>query len=68
LPALINALNDEEPLVRGHVAWALGEIGTSSALEALQRRLAVESDAEVRGEVDGAINRLREDAGAKRDD
>jgi hypothetical protein len=50
------------------VAWALGEIGTSSALEALQRRLAVESDAEVRGEVDGAINRLHEDAGAKRDD
>ena len=27
LPALIRALDDEETLVRGHVAWALGQIG-----------------------------------------
>jgi epoxyqueuosine reductase len=68
VPALIHALDDEEPLVRGHVAWALGEIGTNAALEALRRRLPVENDAEVRSEIDGAISRLREDAGVKRGD
>jgi epoxyqueuosine reductase len=68
VPALIHALDDEEPLVRGHVAWALGEIGTSSALEALQRRLQLETDPEVRAEIDAAMNRLRDDTGAERRD
>jgi len=64
VPALIHALDDEEPLVRGHVAWALGEIGSSSALEALQRRLQLETDPEVRAEIDAAMNRLRDDTGS----
>jgi|GEM_PF-3068248 len=25
---LVATLNDEEPLIRGHAAWALGRIGT----------------------------------------
>jgi epoxyqueuosine reductase len=62
--ALIHALNDEEPLVRGHVAWALGQIGTAAALEALQCRLQLETDAEVRNELDAAMFRLRDDTGA----
>src|SRR6266568_3071713 len=35
VPALIGALNDEESLVRGHAAWALGRIGGQQAVQAL---------------------------------
>jgi epoxyqueuosine reductase len=44
VPALAAALDDEEPLVRGHAAWALGRIGTQAAREALARRAEVEED------------------------
>ena len=54
VPALIRALRHEEPLVRGHAAWALGRIGGANAMEALQHRLSTESDAEVRGELETA--------------
>jgi epoxyqueuosine reductase len=54
-PALVRALEDGEPLVRGHAAWALGQIGLRSTLEALQRRLQVETDAEVQEEINGAL-------------
>jgi epoxyqueuosine reductase len=60
-PELIRALDDEEPLVRGHAAWALGEIGSGSALEALRRRFEVETDVEVANEIDEAIRTLREE-------
>lgn len=36
VPALIEALNDSEPLVREHVIWALKQIGTEEALEAIK--------------------------------
>jgi epoxyqueuosine reductase len=62
LPALIDALDDEEALVRGHVAWALGEIGDGSALDALRRRREVESDSAVLSEIDDAIQLLDEQA------
>ena len=55
VPALIQALQDEEPLVRRHVAWALGQIRTAECLAALRTRLKVESDGEVRGEIEEAI-------------
>jgi epoxyqueuosine reductase len=61
VPELIRALDDEEPLVRGHAAWALGEIGSGSALEALRRRFEVETDVEVANEIDEAIRTLREE-------
>jgi epoxyqueuosine reductase len=60
IPALIHALNDEEPLVRGHAAWALGQIGSPSAVTALQDRLSIENDREVRSEIDDAIRTLIE--------
>ena len=56
VPALISALDDEEPLVRGHVAWALGQLGGDEAKEALKRRLGIEEDAEVRGELKDALD------------
>jgi epoxyqueuosine reductase len=48
VPALRQALEtDPEPLVRGAVAWALGQIGTSEARQALETALTVESDPDV---------------------
>jgi epoxyqueuosine reductase len=55
IPALVHALDDGEPLVRGHAAWALGQIGFPEALEGLRCRLQVENDAEVRSEITDAI-------------
>jgi epoxyqueuosine reductase len=55
IPALIHALNDEEQLVRGHAAWALGQIGSRPAITALRGRLQIEKDTEVRSEIDDAI-------------
>jgi epoxyqueuosine reductase len=44
VPVLTSALSDPEPLVRAHSAWALGQIGSDEAREALASRLSVESD------------------------
>lgn len=55
VPALIRALEDQEPLVRRHVAWALGQIKTREVLDALQRRLEIESDDEVKEEIEKAL-------------
>lgn len=60
VPALIAALDDAEPLVRGHVAWALGQIGTAPATEALRRRLPIDNDEAVRAEIQAAIAQLDE--------
>eukprot|EP00026_Physarum_polycephalum_P001039 Phypoly_transcript_01040.p1 GENE.Phypoly_transcript_01040~~Phypoly_transcript_01040.p1 ORF type:complete len:1215 (+),score=194.93 Phypoly_transcript_01040:66-3710(+) len=51
IPVLIEALKDEEPLVRGHAAWALGQIGGIESFEALRERLSLESDEYVRDEI-----------------
>ncbi|HEU4455346.1 MAG TPA: tRNA epoxyqueuosine(34) reductase QueG [Longimicrobium sp.] len=56
VPALAVALNDEEPLVRGHAAWALGRIGTEAARQALSGRAEVEEDAWVREEIAAALD------------
>ncbi len=54
---LIESLNgDPHPMVRGHVAWALGRIGSPAALVALQHRLDVEGDEEVRHEIAAALS------------
>jgi epoxyqueuosine reductase len=51
LPYLIEALRDHEPLVRQHIAWALGELGGSDAVKALEERLKVEMNSDVIEEV-----------------
>ena len=56
VPALKKALNDDEPLVRGHAAWALGQIGGNAARKALQARLDVEADTEVIAELKDALH------------
>ena len=56
VPALINALYDEESLVRGHAAWALGCIGGDNSLEALRQALRDERDEEVLKEIKYALS------------
>jgi epoxyqueuosine reductase len=65
VPALADALSDEEPLVRGHTAWALGRIASredspaevvSQVSGALTARLFVEEDVWVREELSLALS------------
>lgn len=55
VPALIDALQDNEPLIRGHAAWALGRIGGEQAKEALHTALATEENKEVQKEIQCAL-------------
>ena len=56
VPALIEALSDSEPLVRGHAAWALGRIGGEQAQRALHVAQAKEQDTEVSKEIQYALS------------
>jgi epoxyqueuosine reductase len=51
VPALIGALHDHEPLVRGHAAWALGQLGGDAAQAALLEARTSEADPTVAREV-----------------
>jgi epoxyqueuosine reductase len=55
VPVLAAALSDEEPLIRGHAAWALGRIASEAALQSVRGRLAVEGDEWVREELELAL-------------
>jgi epoxyqueuosine reductase len=56
--ALSAALEDDEPLVRGHAAWALGRIGTAEARAALRKRFSREPNGEVKSEIEAALGEL----------
>jgi len=58
VPALLEALQDDSPLVRLHVAWALGEIGGEKAVAGLEARQSCELDPDVAQEIDSALSRL----------
>jgi epoxyqueuosine reductase len=55
LEALTVGLSDDEPLVRGASAWALGRIGGEGVSEVLNGRAAVETDPDVCAEIDSAL-------------
>jgi epoxyqueuosine reductase len=55
VPALIVALHDDEALIRGHAAWALGRIRNEEAMKALHRALQTEEHREVCQEILSAI-------------
>ncbi len=55
VPVLAHALRDLEPLIRGHAAWALGQIGGDEAVIALRDALTLECDAWVREELMQAL-------------
>jgi epoxyqueuosine reductase len=64
IPALIEALGDAEPLVRGHAAWALGRLGGPQAHAALAAALVSDADPSVRAEVQQALAAIGETSGA----
>ncbi len=55
VPALCEALHHEEALVRGHAAWALGQLGSAQAWQALQEALISEPDSDVQKEIRCAL-------------
>ncbi len=44
---LVRALDDEEPLVRSHSAWALGRNGAPAAVAALRKHADTEEETPV---------------------
>ena len=61
VPVLVSALADQAPLVRGHAAWALGQINSPAAVEGLTSRFQVEDASWVRDEISAGLGRWRED-------
>lgn len=53
--ALARALHHEEPLLRGHAAWALARVDRDRARDLLAGRLATETDPGVRREIEAAL-------------
>jgi epoxyqueuosine reductase len=48
-------LNDDEPVIRGACAWALGRFQNSAAENALKSRHRVEADSDVLAEIQSAL-------------
>lgn len=59
-PALAQALQDDEAHVRGHAAWALGQVRGPGARQALVMALEWEQDAGVREEIAAALASLED--------
>jgi epoxyqueuosine reductase len=55
-------LSEPEGLVRGHVAWALGQIGGRAARRVLEHALTHEEDAQVLAEIREALEVVQEEA------
>ena len=64
VPALVEALEHGEALVRGHAAWALGALARSEALTPLRSRLQREEEEQVREEIRWAVSELAGSSGA----
>ena len=60
--ALVSTLKTAEPLVRGHAAWALGQIATPNAIRSLEQSATSESDTYVLGEIETAPKESRQEA------
>ena len=59
VPVLVRVLQEEEePLVRAHVAWALGKLGGAQARQGLLDAKESEQDEEVRQEIENALLRV----------
>jgi epoxyqueuosine reductase len=56
VPALLRALTDESPLVRGHAAWALGRVASEESRAALAAAARSETDATVSEEIAAALS------------
>ena len=58
IPVLIKVLNDEEPLIRAHVVWALGELSGIEVLSVISEKLKNETEAIVLEELERLINKF----------
>jgi HEAT repeat protein len=58
VPAVMGALDDHDPLVRGYAARALGTIGDKRAVPYLSARLGSETVEEVKESLRRAIDKL----------
>ncbi|HKJ27695.1 MAG TPA: tRNA epoxyqueuosine(34) reductase QueG [Anaerolineales bacterium] len=58
VPALAQALQDDEPLVRQHAAWALGQIGGAQAKDALHKALEAEQVETVFAEIELVLREM----------
>ncbi|MFW5709216.1 MAG: tRNA epoxyqueuosine(34) reductase QueG [Chloroflexota bacterium] len=58
LPHLLDLLADRSPLVRGHAAWALSQIGGAQVGAELNRLRMKENDEDVKAEVEYALENL----------
>jgi epoxyqueuosine reductase len=58
VPVLIEALGDEEPLVREHAAWALGQLGSDETRPALEQAKESETEQGVLEEIQQALDRI----------
>ena len=46
---------DDNPIVRGHTAWALGKLGGKRSKNALEKALEIEQKKEVKEEIMNAL-------------
>lgn len=61
IPYLVTVLKENPfPMVRGHAAWALGQIGGMLALQALREAKETENDVEVIEEIHDALHSIGE--------
>lgn len=51
LGELVASMADPEPIIRGHAAWALGQIGAGQARAALEKALPAEDDPQAAAEI-----------------
>jgi epoxyqueuosine reductase len=58
VPALAKGLDDAEPLVRAHAAWALGQIGGERARARLLRAANNETEPDVQKAIQAALGRI----------
>ena len=55
VPVLLVALGHAESLIRGHAAWALGQLNTALAREGLETALGLETNPWVKAELEAAL-------------
>lgn len=59
VPTLTELLvNDQRPVIRGTAAWALGQIGTSESIEAIEIAIQQEEDPDVRSEMEKVLETI----------
>jgi epoxyqueuosine reductase len=58
IPILLKVLDDDEPLIRAHVVWALGELASPEVLPAIRKKLNNESEKIVLAELERVVVRF----------